>query len=171
MSSAGCDSNQDVSAPDQDELSNFIHTSVEEFSIETAPTKSGENQFVARLQFRDGLSSLRLPAGINILARRSGTSNVVIYDDGMGVDEHANDGTYTGLIPEGCVPPALPQNAAYGKRVEVTCTFEFVGPGSECGEFGECPERVKRSLLWGLIEYETDILFCVCIVECEVTSD
>lgn len=132
--------------------------------------KSGRKQFLLRLELDRRDRRFRLPSGINVLARRRGGSGSVIYDDGRGVDAEAGDGVYSGLVSEGCVPGARLAGKSAGDDLEFSCTIDFVGPGKECGDWGTCPERVHRSLLWGLIEYDVDILFCVCLDECEVTK-
>lgn len=50
-----------------------------------------------------------------------------------------------------------------------SCKLEFVGPGEKCGSYGTCPETAHRSFLWGLIEYDTDIVLCWCLTECDVS--
>lgn len=172
---SACDSadlrNNSVPSTASTEISLIARDAVESFTVTPVAGKSGATRFLLRVQFQNNRHRLRLPKGLNILSRRKDASNVVIYDDGKRFDELAGDGIYSGIISDGCVPADAEQQARAGKQLDFTCTFEFVGPGEECGEFGECPERVHRSLLWGLIEYETDIVFCVCIVECEVTKD
>jgi len=166
----GCDSSALVQPPAAEQLKSMISSSVRSVSVNPVIGKSGGRQFVLKIEFDNSGSSLKLPHGINILSRRKASPNVVIYDNGNGFDTHAGDGVYSGVVPDGCVPHTRYGRNRYGKDLEVTCKVEFVGPGQECGAFGECPERVRRSWLWGLIEYDTDIIFCVCIVDCELTK-
>jgi len=172
---SGCDSSNFESDPDDrpdaQHLSQIAADAVQAVTVSPVIGKSGQTEFLLNIQFRKNRRGLRLPKGLNILSRRKGDPNIVIYDDGFQFDDRAGDGLYTGIIPDGCMPNDATIRTTAAKKLDFTCTFEFVGPGQACGEFGECPDRVHRSLLWGLIQYETDILFCVCIVECEVTKD
>ncbi len=170
FSFSGCDSSALVHPTSTEHLKSVLSSSVRSVSVRPVIGKSGSDQLVLKIAFENSGSRLRLPDGINILPRRKGSPNVVIYDDGKKFDARARDGVYSGIVPDGCVPRARSGRLAYGKEIEITCKIEFVGPGEECGAFGECPKRVRRSLLWGLIEYETDIIFCVCIVDCELTK-
>lgn len=171
FSFSGCDSSALVETPPTEHLKSVISSSVRSVSVRPVIGKSGKNNFVLKITFDNSDSRLRLPDGINILSRRKGSPNVVIYDDGKKFDAHAGDGVYSGIVPHGCLPRGHKSRIVYGKTLELSCKFEFVGPGEECGGFGECPERVHRSLLWGLIEYETNIIFCVCIVDCELSNN
>lgn len=171
FSFTGCDSSSLVEPPSTEHLKSVLSSSVRSVSIRPVIGKSGNKNFLLKMEFDKRGSRLRLPDGINILSRRKGSPNVVIYDDGKKFDARAGDGIYSGIVPDGCMPRTRAGHLAYGKEIGITCKFEFVGPGEECGSWGECPERVHRSLLWGLIEYDTDILFCVCLVDCELSNE
>ncbi len=166
---AACDSTEIRRDIIPEEMESLISQSVREFKVSPLTSKSGTPEYLLTIKFDKDNPRLRLPDGINIMGRRKRAPNVVIYDDGKGLDDRAGDGIYSGIVPNGCVPAGPTARERASKKLEFSCTFEFVGPGSECGGFGRCPGRVHRSFLWGLIEYDTDILFCVCIVECEVT--
>ncbi|GMQ81689.1 MAG: hypothetical protein BMS9Abin05_1124 [Rhodothermia bacterium] len=167
---AACDSSAIRGDLSPEEMESIITQSVREFKVSPRTSKSGTPEYLLTIKFDKDNPSLRLPSGINIMGRRKRAPNVVIYDDGKGFDDRAGDGVYSGIVPNGCVPAGPTARERASKRLVFSCTFEFVGPGGECGGFGTCPDRVHRSLLWGLIEYDTDILFCVCIAECEVSN-
>jgi hypothetical protein len=149
-------------------MRNLIASSLESVTARPIAGKTGQTQYVLRVAFSPERNGLRLPGGLNILGgRESGSS--IIYDDGTGYDEHAGDGVFTGLVSEACLPVQHTSPRA-GKDLVLSCKLKIVSPGTECGEWGECPETLHRSLLWGLIEYDTDTLFCFCLDECEIGS-
>ena len=75
----------------------------------------------------------------------------------------------SGLAPRSVDVKPAPYARYASFAEETSCKFEFVGPGEKCGEYGTCPETAHRSFLWGLIEYDTDIVLCWCLVECDIS--
>jgi hypothetical protein len=51
---------------------------------------------------------------------------------------------------------------------DTSCKIEFAGPGQQCGSYGTCPDTAQRSFFWGLIEYETEVVLCFCLTECDI---
>jgi hypothetical protein len=172
ISVSACDTAR-VDPPDiaSDALKVAAESAVSRATVTPAAGKDGRMEYLLRVEIDRDRRRLRLPGGINVLGRRSGSSNAVIFDDGRGVDRVAGDGIYSGIIDDGCIPESGSSTGpAAGKDVEVTCSIDFVGPGETCGSWGECPERVHRSWLWGLIEYDVDILFCFCLDSCDIAK-
>jgi len=166
--SSGCDSGPAPSRVSDDQMRNLIDSALESATARPVAGKDGKRQYVLRVSFSPDLHGLRLPHGLNILGRKKPRTGAVIYDDGSGFDEYAGDGVYTGLISDACLPtPDKPSDRA-GKDLVLSCKLKIVSPGTECGEWGQCPETLHRSLFWGLIEYDTDTLFCFCLDECEI---
>lgn len=168
---AACDSTSIRPDLIPDDIGSIVTQSVQEFKMRPVTSKSGKQQYLLTIAFKKNNAHLRLPDGINIMSRRKRSPNVVIYDDGKGFDSQAGDGIYSGIVPDRCIPAGPAAGDRASKKVEISCSFAFVGPGKECGDFGTCPERVHRSWLWGLIQYDVDIVICFCLIDCEISSN
>ena len=167
---AACDSTSNRIELPPDDLGSVVTQAVQDFSMRPVISKSGKQEYLLTIAFNKDNAILRLPDGISIMSRRKRSRNVVIYDDGKGFDSQAGDSIYTGVVPDRCIPSGSDAHERTGKKLTIACSFEFVGPGKECGDFGTCPDRVHRSWLWGLIEYDVDIVVCFCLVDCEVST-
>jgi len=75
----------------------------------------------------------------------------------------------SGLSPRPAVTEVAAPVRFVSSAEETSCKIEFVGPGEKCGDYGTCPETAHRSFLWGLIEYDTEIVLCWCLVECDIS--
>jgi hypothetical protein len=167
---AACDSTDPAAGPVEEELVAFAASHIEEVNVTPIAGKES-SEFRIELKVRGGLDGVRLPDAINILAQGPGLENVAIFDDGRGIDRKGRDGVYTGVIPSDCIAGSTTRGGgAVMPRFKIGCKVQIVGPGGVCGEWGKCPESVHRSLLWGLIEYDTDVVVCVCLIECTFTS-
>lgn len=132
-------------------------------------SKSGESKLLLRVGLKNSSRWRNRLGGLRILSKTKDEKPIIIRDDGKNGDARASDGIFSGYITDGCIPEITDTSA--GKKFGWECTVLFVGPGHECGEFGECPERVHRSFFWGLIEYDTNIVFCVCLSECTASNN
>jgi hypothetical protein len=170
---SGCDITDSAAgsgANEGDQLLHPLNTSDLNY-VRVSPKlgKSGVSEYKLMISIKDSSPWRPRLGGIRILSRSAEDRPVIIRDDGRGADLLAGDGIFSGTITEGCLETAPDQ--VVGKEVDFSCTLKFVGPGQECGNWGACPERVHRSTLWGLIEYSTDIVVCVCLVECSFSND
>jgi len=111
---------------------------------------------------------IQYPDVINLLGMSENMPASLIYDDGSGYDQAPNDLVFTGVVLEACSPYKIPEGVA-GKdifSISISCEGDFLLPGQECEGHGICPEEVSRSLLWGLIEYDTSVAVCWCGFQC-----
>ena len=168
--STGCDSPTSAVADHGESLQKVAESMVQSVRVTLVADKSKNSGFFLTVTLKQNARNLRPPGAINILSQRKGFPNSLIYDNGQGLDQLAGDGIFTGRVPESCLPsdtsPRFSSENRAAKEPEISCKFDIVAPGEECGSYGECPETVHRSWLWGLIEYDTDIVFCFCLVEC-----
>ncbi len=141
-------------------------TDIEFVRVVSELNKTGESKQILSVGLRKSSPWSNRLHGFRILSRMSGGKSVVIRDDGRNGDAIASDGIFSGYVSDSCLPTKRPENA--GMKVAVSCSFSFVGPGSRCGSFGTCPHRVHRSFFWGLIEYSTDIVVCICVTSCTI---
>ncbi len=74
-----------------------------------------------------------------------------------------------GHAPRSAHPAAAPVRGVAIQEKDTSCKLEFVGPGEKCGSYGTCPETAHRSFLWGLVEYDTRIVLCWCLTECDIS--
>jgi len=165
FSIAACDTADPVAEPAEEQLAEFTQSDIK--SVNVSPIAGKETtEFRIELRLQDNLEGVRIPGAINILAQGPGQENVAIYDDGHGLDRQSGDGIFTGVIPTDCIAKATTRGEALPTYFKPGCKVQIVGPGGICGEWGKCPDSVHRSLFWGLIEYDTDVVVCVCIIEC-----
>lgn len=160
----GCDST--MSVPEATARFDEVHAAFRSARATpvAAKTPDGEQQMLLEVTF-DPDAGIRLPEAVNVLPQTRGGSATAIWDNGLGVDRVAGDGIFTAVVPRGCVP--TDDTAAKSGDIGWSCKVVFVPPGETCGVWGECPERTERSFLWGLIEYETDVVFCFCLIDCD----
>ena len=164
----GCDATNDVAGPGPEQIKTLVSSLVESVTSIPVVGDSGEVAYLLKIQLRKNPNRVVLPEAINILSHVEGLENIAVYDDGTGVDETANDGVYTGIVPEACIDESGAPLHKTEKAGVSACTIEFVGPGERCGKFGICPSTAHRSFLWGLIEYDVDVVLCFCIIECDL---
>lgn len=164
----GCDSVSDSPALDSVSLESIAESQVRSVTVQPMTPQSDPPSYLLTVVIEPDANRLSLPSAINVLSQGPGLPNTTIEDTGQGVDVTAGDGVFTGIVPLACIAEIADELPGPGKLNEFNCKFEIVAPGSECGTYGECPRRAHRSFLWGLIEYDTDILFCFCLIECEI---
>lgn len=115
-------------------------------------------------------SPVRLPEAFHVLGMRSDGTVARMEDSGLHGDEWAGDGIYSAQVDRACLED-LDTSAWMGKDIislTLTCEIDFISPGAECEGEGVCPESASRSFLWGLIEYEVDVVTCWCFQGCDV---
>jgi hypothetical protein len=130
-------------------------------------TADGDPEYLLQIAFDPNHPGIRLPEAVNVLPQLDGTPVTAVTDDGTGFDAVAGDGIFSAVVPNGCVGST---DAAGKAEIPLVCDVKIVAPGEQCLGYGTCPERVHRSLLWGLIEYDTDIVFCFCLEKCSVSA-
>ena len=159
-----CDNTTTFSEETEPVLPVLTNDDVMAISAEEVVGKSGETNYRLEVAIRASRNRHRI-RGLQLL---SDSTSFLLLDDGANHDRKRRDGVYSGLVPAGCIPVAAADHArnSTGKGIDLECKIYFVGPGEKCGSWTECPSRVRRSLLFGLIEYETDIVVCFCIDEC-----
>ncbi len=167
FSFTACDTADPVAESTDEQLAEFTQSDIE--SVNVSPIAGKETtEYRIELRLQDNLRGVRVPDVINILAQGPGLDNVSIFDDGLGLDQQRGDGIFTGVIPSDCISKETQRGGAMPTYFTPGCKVQIVGPGGICGEWGKCPDRVHRSLFWGLIEYDTDVAVCICLVECTV---
>lgn len=146
-----CDSTTSV---DQVE---FDYSDIEGVTIESyGVSKAGGEQYLVSLKVNEGVNPEALPDGFS-LANSDG--DVILEDDGNGVDEASSDYTYTALVDESDLPPI--QEQAGKKGLKIICELDFAKPGEEiCGR--TCPDKSMLGF---------DTIICVCLHNCRVEVD
>ncbi|MDA0379120.1 MAG: hypothetical protein O2899_06470 [Bacteroidetes bacterium] len=111
---------------------------------------------------------VRYPAAFQVFGMKDNGQVAILEDTGTGDDRVAGDLVYTARVDRSCLQDNQLQRLA-GKetpKVTLTCEVDFISPGQECPGHGVCPETAERSFLWGLIEYEVDVVTCWCFQGC-----
>lgn len=164
----GCDASaaMDPSSP----MDSLNSTSLIESMVMTPiPSQDGslEPEYVLEVTMKS-TAGITFPDAINMLGAREDMPASLIYDDGSGYDKTPGDLVFTGVVTQACAPFDLPKDVAAKDFffIKVTCSGDFIRPGEECEGHGVCPEQASRSLLWGLIEYDTSVALCWCGFEC-----
>ena len=169
LAGTGCDSTN-VDPPDAPETGIKTMDLVE--SMEMRPLNVNETgeirDYVLEVTLKD-VEGIRYPDALNLLGSTTLEASSLVYDDGTAHDRIAGDRVYSGVVSEACSELDLPDGIAAKDIISITisCSGDFIRPGSECEGQGTCPETAERSFLWGLIEYETDIVLCWCNMGCE----
>jgi len=131
------------------------------------PGSAKEEKLALRVRMDDA-APIRYPEAFNILGMRTDGSVARMEDSGTGADEFAGDGVYSAWVDRSCLDDgSVPEWA--GKDIiefSLSCDVDFIAPGSECEGEGVCPESASRSFLWGLIEYDVDVVTCWCFQGC-----
>ncbi len=131
------------------------------------PGSGKEEQLILHVQM-DETAKIRYPEAFNILGMREDGSVARMEDNGTGADAVAGDGLYSAWVDRSCLEDgSLPETV--GKDImefTLSCDVSFIAPGSECEGEGVCPESDSRSFLWGLIEYDVDVVTCWCFQGC-----
>lgn len=142
---------------------------IEEVRMSVIPEASGkEEQF--RLEVAVSPSAmLRYPEAFNAFGLRTEGGITRLEDSGSGADLVKGDRVFSAWVDESCLSDEKALDAA-AKDVSLTlsCDVSFISPGEECPGHGICPESAERSFLWGLIEYEVDVVTCWCFEGCNV---
>ena len=113
--------------------------------------------------------AIRYPKAFRILGMSESGNAITMRDDGQGGDAYEGDYTYSARVDRSCLESGLPATLA-GKDIlsfTLTCDFDFISPGESCAGHGICEETASRSFLWGLIEYDVDVVTCWCFLGCE----
>jgi len=139
-----------------------------EMTVEN-PGSAKEERFILEIQVDESVG-IRYPEAFNVLGMRNDGSVTQMVDSGRGVDALAGDGVYSAYVDKSCLEADTIDQYA-GKsivKLTLTCEIDFVSPGESCEGEGVCPESSSRSWLWGLIEYDVDVVTCWCFQGCEV---
>ena len=139
-----------------------------EMTVEN-PGSAKEERFILEIRV-DESAGIRYPEAFNVLGMRNDGSVTRMADTGQGIDAMAGDGVYSAYVDRSCLENDSIDRFA-GKDIvkfTLTCEIDFVSPGEECEGEGVCPESASRSWLWGLIEYEVDVVTCWCFQGCDV---
>jgi len=139
-----------------------------EMTIEN-PGSAKEEQYVLHVTLNPE-APLRRPEAFHILGMRNDGGVTRLEDNGVKEDDLAGDGTYSARVDRSCLE-GLDTSQWLGKDIislTLSCGIDFISPGAECAGEGICPESASRSLLWGLIEYEVDVVTCWCFEGCDV---
>ena len=166
----GCNS---VDAPPTNESDAALILTVDDVeSVEAMSVigKSGVVEYQLQVKLKPSRKRSRIKA-LQMLAQNLDQKSVFLVDDGSGSDTYSNDGIYSARVPANCIPVKNRSSSLVisGKELGLECKINFVGPGEKCDKWNDCPSRVERSILWGLIKYETDIVVCFCLEECTIT--
>lgn len=166
ISAVGCDSSTQATTEADEKaavMSAFKSATATRLASKTA---DGDAEYLLQLTFDPNLPGIRLPEAVNVLPQVDGTPITAVADDGTGFDSVAGDGIFSAVIPNGCVDTT---DAAGKAAVALYCDVKIVAPGEQCLGYGTCPAQVHRNLLWGLIEYDTEVVFCFCLEKCTVS--
>ena len=139
-----------------------------EMTIEN-PGSAKEEQYVLHVTLNPE-APLRRPEAFHILGMRNDGGVTRLEDNGVKEDDLAGDGTYSARVDRSCLE-GLDTSQWLGKDIislTLSCGIDFISPRAECAGEGICPESASRSLLWGLIEYEVDVVICWCFERCDV---
>jgi hypothetical protein len=145
------------SAVTEDAVESFSEKHIQSVQVTPRQAKGADLEYLLEIQLQPDLGDIEVPDGFSILGQPEEGGNVTIFDDGQGDDVSGNDGIYTGVISQACLPP----DTSSGKITKWKCKLGFAKPGESCGNWGACPET---SILGG------KTIFCVCILECEFGS-
>jgi hypothetical protein len=169
LSSTGCDSG-DVSFDSPESVPVLSLDDIEFVNTTPAVGKNGQSEYQLEIGIRPAPWRSRI-RGLHMIARAKDQEPYLLTDDGSGSDRAAKDGVYSARIPADCLPVTGDgeKRGPSRKDIDIECKIKFVGPGEVCTDWGECPSRVERSLLWGLIKYETDIVVCFCLEDCTIS--
>ena len=118
----------------------------------------------------DPEAQIRYPEAFRVFGMRTDGASTLLTDGGSGHDRAAGDRIYTAQVDRSCLEEGA-LDAFAGKdivKVTLTCSVEFIAPGDECPGEGICPDTATRSFLWGLIEYDVDVVTCWCFDGCDV---
>ena len=131
------------------------------------PGSAKDEQLILHVQM-DETARIRYPEAFHILGMRNDGSVARMEDNGLGADAVAGDGLYSAQVDRSCLEDGSLPEAAGKDILEFTlsCDVNFIAPGSECAGEGVCPETDSRSFLWGLIEYDVDVVTCWCFQGC-----
>ena len=146
------------------------HELIQTMEMSPLPVADNEEteQYVLRVQLSE-IEGVRYPLAFNMLGATSHSPSSMVHDDGTGYDAIAGDLIYSGVVTQSCDELQIPEGMS-GKdiiSITVSCEGDFITPGEECEGEGVCPETAERSFLWGLIEYETDVVVCWCGFSCD----
>ena len=139
-----------------------------EMTVEN-PGSAKDERFILEIQVNES-ADIRYPEAFNVLGMRNDGSVTRMVDSGSGVDAQAGDGIFSAYVDRSCLEADTIEQYA-GKDIvkfTLTCEIDFVSPGESCEGEGVCPESASRSWLWGLIEYEVDVVTCWCFQGCDV---
>ncbi len=138
------------------------------------PGSAKEEQFVLSIAL-DQNAGVRYPEAFHILGMQEDGSVTLMEDTGVRFDAVAGDGIYSAPVDRSCLEEDTYKDIAgldvAGKdflKLTLTCEVDFVSPGEVCDGHGECPDTASRSFLWGLIEYDVDVVTCWCFMGCDV---
>lgn len=133
------------------------------------PGSAKEEQYVLHVTLNTE-APLRWPEAFHILGMQNDGGVTRLEDNGMKEDVLAGDRTYSAKVDRSCLE-GLDTSQWVGKDIislTLSCEIDFISPGAECEGEGVCPESASRSFLWGLIEYEVDVVTCWCFQGCNV---
>lgn len=133
------------------------------------PGSAKDERLILHVSMRED-PGIRMPEHFNVLGMSDDGSPVLMRDDGRIDDDVAGDRTYSAEVDRSCIEGPLPASSP-GKdplKFTLTCDVNFISPGETCEGAGECPASASRSFLWGLIEYETDVVTCWCFQGCDM---
>lgn len=111
---------------------------------------------------------VRFPEAFRVFGMKDDGQMAVLEDNGQGDDLVAGDLIYTARVDRSCLEDSTldAMAAKTGPTLSLTCEVDFISPGEECPGHGVCPETAERSFLWGLIEYEVEVVTCWCFQGC-----
>jgi len=168
MIAVGCDSSAMDAETDPVEILDSLEL-IDEVQMTKMDTREGqEDEFLLEVTLREE-PDVRYPSAINLLGLSREMPSTLLADNGIGADAEKGDRVYSGVVPESCVPGGVPLAGAAKDVVTITisCDWDLIRPGEECEGYGTCPSTAQRSWLWGLIEYETNVVTCWCRGGCE----
>lgn len=133
------------------------------------PGSAKDEQFILHVSL-DTSAPVRWPEAFHILGMRTNGGVTRMEDSGLNGDTMAGDGVFSAQVDRSCIEN-LDTSPWMGKDIislTLTCEIDFISPGAECEGEGICPESSSRSFLWGLIEYDVDVVTCWCFQGCDV---
>lgn len=133
------------------------------------PGSAKEEQYVLHISM-DTKAPVRWPEAFHVLGMRADGDVARMEDNGLNGDAFAGDGVFSARVDRSCIEN-LDTSSWTGKDIislTLTCEVDFISPGAVCEGEGVCPESSSRSFLWGLIEYDVDVVTCWCFQGCDV---
>lgn len=169
LSVIGCDA-ADV-GPEPDPVATLAGMDiVERVELTVMRPGSAQNEAYVLEVTLDPDAQIRYPEAFRVFGMDSDGKATLLRDEGSGHDRIAGDRIYTAPVDRSCLEEGA-LDAWAGKdivKVTLTCSVEFIAPGDECPGEGICPDTATRSFLWGLIEYDVDVVTCWCFDGCDV---